>query len=473
MSIFNKKIEKSNPLEERIKELEQQLEAKKAEAEMNAHKLDITNEITQAGLWYAYFDEKGEQTGVEFSDVFRRMINLTYDEFPNSVESMGTIVHPDDIGPMYDCYGKAYADTSGKFKYDIEYRIKVKGVGYKWFHAKGEILRRPDKTPFLFIGTFSDIDEQRSTKETLEMTQHRQEAIDSMMLEGTWSMDLVNAEVTDPAAPMVFSKQFKNLLGYNDSHDFPDVMSSWITKIHPDDVGAASARIAEQLADKSGNTDFDLTYRMMHKDGQYRWFRASSEVVWSPERTPLMIAGTILDITAEKENKERFESDMEPNIAALTGSIDEIATTIDEATLQIQNVADRQSEISSSAQSIEKSVDKSMEIIQSIQEIAAQTNLLSLNASIEAARAGDAGRGFAVVASEVSSLAQSTKETTTNIANILTEMNTAVKDVMSQITEIDGNITSQSASMEEINASIASLHERAIKIKDMADTLYK
>lgn len=467
------KKEEIRALNERVAELEKELEQVREQATLSDKKLDVTNEITHAGLWFAYFDENGEQTGVEFSDEFRRMINLTRAEFPDSVESMGTVVHPDDIGPMYDCYGKAYADTSGRFKYDVEYRIMVKGYGYKWFHAVGEILRRPDKTPFLFLGTFADIDEQKTTKDALDMAQKRQNAIDSMMLEGSWSMSLVDNDVSDPNAPMVFSQQFKRLLGYKDSVDFPDIMSSWITKIHPDDVGAASARIAEQLADKTGNTDFDLKYRMLHKDGTYRWFRASSEVVWSGDRTPLMIAGTILDITEERENRERFEEEMAPNLEALTMAIDEITAAVNEATIQIQNVADRQNEISNSAMNIEKAVDKSMEIIQSIQNIAAQTNLLSLNASIEAARAGEAGRGFAVVATEVSNLAQSTKDTTSNIAAILNEMNGAVKNVMSQIKEIDDSITSQSANMEEINASIVELQERASRVGAVADTLYK
>lgn len=472
MGIFGGKAQVKE-LQDKISELEEKLFKAEEEVRINKEKLDVANAITHGGFWFAYYDENGDQTEVEFSDEFRSMINMSRSEFPDSDSSMKKVVHPDDLAMMYDCYGKAYADKTGRYKYEVEYRIMVKGTGYKWFRAKGEILRRADSTPFMFLGTFEDIDETKKTKEELEMAKNRQAAIDSMMLEGSWSMSLVNAEVTDPDAPMVYSKQFKKLLGYNDSVDFPDIMSSWITKIHPDDVGMASARIAEQLADKTGQTDFNLVYRMLHKDGTYKWFRASSEVVWSPERIPLMIAGTILDVTSEKENRERFEEEMAPNLEALKYAIDEITAAVSEATIQIQNVADRQNEISYSARNIEESVDKTMAIIQSIQQIAAQTNLLSLNASIEAARAGEAGRGFSVVASEVSNLAQSTKDTTANIAGILNEMNAAVKNVMHQIGEIDDSITSQSANMQEINASIYELQERASKVREVAGTLYK
>ena len=88
------------------------------------------------------------------------------------------------------------------------------------------------------------------------------------------------------------------------------------------------------------------------------------------------------------------------------------------------------------------------------------------------ARAGEAGKGFAVVASEVQNLANSTKETTNNISQILGEMNASVKNVMQKINQINDNITSQSANMEEINATMEELHTLAVAIGDMTSHLY-
>ena len=287
-------------------------------------------------------------------------------------------------------------------------------------------------------------------------------------------MDLTKYAIDDPNSPMVYSDQFKKILGFNGSNDFPDIMQSWIVRIHPDDVGAASEAMAKQLSDPSGTTVFDMEYRIKHKDGHWVWTRASSYVVWSKDKTtPLMAAGTILDISEQKQNRLRFEEEMAPNIQSLRDGLNDIAVTVDSATRQMQEVTERQFDITNSAKDIERSVDDSMSIISSIQSIADQTNLLSLNASIEAARAGEAGRGFAVVASEVSKLAGSTKETTDHISGILNEMNGSVKDMLTKISAISENVQTENAEMEEIDATIDKLRDFADDIGNMAGTLYK
>lgn len=117
----------------------------------------------------------------------------------------------------------------------------------------------------------------------------------------------------------------------------------------------------------------------------------------------------------------------------------------------MQDVSAAMENINSSVQKLQLAIDevgKASEEITNITkvigEIADETNLLSLNASIEAARAGDSGKGFAVVALEIGKLAQTSVESVKHIDSLVLEIKTSVKDVIRQANDSVGNINSSS-----------------------------
>ena len=456
----------------RIAELEQEVAKLKEQVKQGDTELEAVNESTHLGIWKCFYDEAGNQSSVEYTDEFRRMLGYSRSELPDTLESLGGIINPEDTDIAFGAYGAAANDKTGRTKYDVEYRILTKSKGYRWFHAAGECLRWPNGNPKEFIGTFSDIEDQKRNSEILQHDTRRAEAVDKMMLEGSWSMDLTKYAIDDPTSPMVYSDQFKKILGFAPhTSEFPDVMNSWIVRIHPDDVATASEAMAKQLSDPSGATVFDMEYRIKHKNGHWVWVRASSYVVWE-NRKPVMAAGTILDITEQKKNKVRFEEEMEPNIESLRSGMADISANVEKATTQMLDVQTKQNEVTEAANTIEAAVKSSMEIIGSIQNIASQTNLLSLNASIEAARAGDAGRGFAVVATEVQTLSNSSKQTTELISDKLNNVNESVKNILQKINQISESIAEETDEMNTINATIEELHGAADEIARMAETLY-
>ncbi|MDP1421768.1 methyl-accepting chemotaxis protein [Peribacillus simplex] len=106
-----------------------------------------------------------------------------------------------------------------------------------------------------------------------------------------------------------------------------------------------------------------------------------------------------------EQTKEMNEFTMHTNTIAEQGS-----KQVQDVTGQMDKIMENGQANKANLVSLEEDVVKINEVIGLIRVIASQTNLLSLNASIEAARAGDAGRGFAVVAQEVQKLAVQTDE---------------------------------------------------------------
>ena len=118
---------------------------------------------------------------------------------------------------------------------------------------------------------------------------------------------------------------------------------------------------------------------------------------------------------------------------------------------------------------VEEETKKIQNIIASITSIAAQTNILSLNASIESARAGEAGKGFAVVANEVRNLSSQTNESAANITTIIDILLQSVEKCVKAMDEFRVISNEQTEIINHTQSIFNKTNEGISKLKHNAD----
>ncbi len=278
----------------------------------------LLTDLTKAGSWVVNFAPDGSVASVQWGDGFRRLMGYSdRSDFPDEIESFVRGIHPEDrevfIGDT----------TVNAFNEDImckkgyEFRFRRKDGSTRWFRSKGILYRDAEGKPVKFRGVTIEISREKELDVLYAQLQNESASLNTiheMLGSGKWTMDFDEKGVM---SRVYWSDEFRRMLGYQGVEDFPDVLESWSSLLHPDDRERVLKAYNETISDYTGQKTYDVEYRLRTKNRGYRWYRAVGKPTRRPDGTPITYVGVFLDITEQKEMMRELAEQRESLSVAL------------------------------------------------------------------------------------------------------------------------------------------------------------
>ncbi len=136
------------------------------------------------------------------------------------------------------------------------------------------------------------------TEHLLSQSEERLQLVIQGSNDGFWDGEVLPDEPwSSPRTPVWWSPRVKTMLGYTDE-EFPDVLESWASRLHPEDRDRVFAALIAHIEQRD---PYDVEYRLLTKAGEYGWFRARGQAIWDETGRMTRMAGSLQDVTDRKQ----------------------------------------------------------------------------------------------------------------------------------------------------------------------------
>jgi len=318
--------------------------------------------------------------------------------------------------------------------------------------------------------TLSEILRYRAANGTFlrDPTEFRRQLLDDMR-----QLKAVSMEVETPDGRLV-SIRNQGILGGGWVGSHEDITERRAAELERETLQAQSRRRAAiEAAIASFRSRIDEQLRAATEGA--RTMRATATTLFANSRRTSTGAHTAVSASHEASANVETASVASDELAS---SIVEIARQLTVTTDIVRGAVDETRGASSQIAGLAEAARKIGDVVKLIRAIAEQTNLLALNATIEAARAGEAGKGFAVVASEVKSLAVQTAQATEDISTLIDTVQKAtggavgaIGRIATRMEEIDSCATIVAAAVEEQSAATSEISQNVAGAADGAKSI--
>jgi|GEM_PF-1903561 len=246
-------------------------------------KLKTAQEIAQLGYWEHNYTKEV----LFWSDQVYQIFEVEKEKFSPTVESFINTVVPEHRDKFYLHTKKPYDKVENQ---DIEYKIKTHNGKIKWIHQNGKKIINKKDNSITFKGILRDITERKNQEERILDYIDKLKTAQKIAKLGYWEFDLQNNKLT-------WSDQVYEIWE-NHPQKFDVTFENFFQTIHPDDREKFSA---EQENVLNGKKPLEIEHRIILKNGKVKWVIERGYLIKNEKGEPLLLEGTVQDITEQKQ----------------------------------------------------------------------------------------------------------------------------------------------------------------------------